>query len=165
MCCFPGHPMKSRHFSSPKKVATFVVFDPPARTFVPFMQKFVHHIAIGYIALLMLVKMLAMPIVYLEYALNKEYIAANLCENKDKPAMHCSGKCQLKKQLAKASETGDAQNQKGATQMPPADYCEEINPYSFSVIIPVAPSFVPYQAGSFPAGYKANVFHPPAPLA
>lgn len=142
----------------------FVVFDPSARTFAPFMQKFVHHIAIGYIALLMLVKMLAMPVVYLQYVLNKEYIAANLCENKNKPAMHCSGKCQLKKQLAKASETGDAQNQKGATSMPLADYCEEIKAYTFTVTIAVSPSFATYQAGSFPAGYKGNVFHPPAPL-
>jgi hypothetical protein len=129
------------------------------------MQKFVHHIAIGYIALLMLIKMLAMPIVYLEYALNKEYIASTLCVNKNKPAMHCSGKCQLKKQLAKASETGDAQNQKGATSMPPADYCEEIKQYTFSITILNAHSFAAFLPGAFPTGYKGNVFHPPASIA
>jgi len=31
----------------------------------------------------------------------KDYIAKNLCENKDKPQMHCEGKCCLKKKLAK----------------------------------------------------------------
>jgi len=35
------------------------------------------------------------------YYANKGYIAKNLCENKDKPKMHCDGKCCLKKKLAK----------------------------------------------------------------
>lgn len=35
------------------------------------------------------------------YQLNKEYIAKNLCENRDKPKMNCCGKCYLKKQLRK----------------------------------------------------------------
>lgn len=41
----------------------------------------------------------------LEYAINYDYIVAELCENKAKPEMHCNGKCHLKKELAKASET------------------------------------------------------------
>jgi hypothetical protein len=32
---------------------------------------------------------------------NKDYISKNLCENKDKPMLHCNGKCHLRKQLAK----------------------------------------------------------------
>lgn len=35
------------------------------------------------------------------YSINKDYISKVLCENKDKPKMHCNGKCLLKKQLAK----------------------------------------------------------------
>ncbi len=41
---------------------------------------------------------------YIEYLVNKEYIATVLCINKDKPEMHCNGKCHLTKQLKKASE-------------------------------------------------------------
>lgn len=33
------------------------------------------------------------------YQLNKEFIAANLCENKAKPKMKCEGKCQMKKKI------------------------------------------------------------------
>ena len=36
----------------------------------------------------------------LDYQLNKEYIAENLCINKAKPQLHCNGKCQLAKKLA-----------------------------------------------------------------
>lgn len=39
-----------------------------------------------------------------EYVVNYEYISEVLCENKDKPKMHCNGKCHLMKELAKASE-------------------------------------------------------------
>lgn len=35
---------------------------------------------------------------------NKDYIANVLCENKSKPALHCNGKCFLKKQLKKAEK-------------------------------------------------------------
>ena len=43
--------------------------------------------------------------VYLNYQLNKEYISKTLCVNKDKPQMHCNGKCHLKKQLDKEERT------------------------------------------------------------
>lgn len=36
------------------------------------------------------------------YQLNKTYIINALCENKDKPKMHCEGKCFLKKHLSLA---------------------------------------------------------------
>ena len=44
------------------------------------------------------------------YWLNKKYIADKLCINKSKPAMHCHGKCYLKKQLAKSSEEENEQS-------------------------------------------------------
>jgi len=44
---------------------------------------------------------------FIEYALNKDYIAKNLCVNRDKPKSCCQGKCHLKKQLAKSDESND----------------------------------------------------------
>lgn len=41
---------------------------------------------------------------YVDYAINKEYIAEVLCENQDEPELHCNGICHLKKQLKKAEE-------------------------------------------------------------
>ena len=40
-------------------------------------------------------------VVLADYYVHKDYIAKNLCENRDKPMMHCDGKCCLKKKLAK----------------------------------------------------------------
>lgn len=39
--------------------------------------------------------------ILINYQMNKDYISKNLCENKDKPMLHCNGKCHLRKQLAK----------------------------------------------------------------
>ncbi len=37
---------------------------------------------------------------WLDYALNRDKIAQTLCVNKDKPQLHCNGKCYLGKSLA-----------------------------------------------------------------
>jgi hypothetical protein len=39
-------------------------------------------------------------VLLLEFQWNRDYIAANLCENRTKPMLHCGGKCQLMKKLA-----------------------------------------------------------------
>lgn len=46
------------------------------------------------------------------YQLNKEYIARVLCENRDKPQMHCNGQCYLAKQL-KANQEKQAKEMAG----------------------------------------------------
>ncbi len=40
-------------------------------------------------------------IALLDYTVNKNFIAATLCENRERPACCCHGKCYLKKQLQK----------------------------------------------------------------
>lgn len=39
-------------------------------------------------------------VLLLEFAWNREYIAATLCENRAKPNLQCGGKCQLQKKMA-----------------------------------------------------------------
>ena len=54
--------------------------------------------------MLYLVAMLQPVVPLIEYYSNKEYIASVLCENRDKPALACNGKCYLEKQLKKANK-------------------------------------------------------------
>jgi hypothetical protein len=35
----------------------------------------------------------------MQFKANQSYIASVLCENKNKPEMHCNGRCHLKKEL------------------------------------------------------------------
>lgn len=47
----------------------------------------------------LLFQFLSRYLILVDYSLNKTYIAQNLCENKNKPSMHCNGKCYLNKKL------------------------------------------------------------------
>jgi len=42
--------------------------------------------------------------VFAGFELNKKYIAATLCENRDKPWLHCNGKCYFMKKIIQARE-------------------------------------------------------------
>jgi hypothetical protein len=57
------------------------------------------------IVLLISIFILARPAIpFLEYIVNYDYIVKELCENKEKPALKCNGKCHLMKELAKTAE-------------------------------------------------------------
>lgn len=43
-------------------------------------------------------------IIFAGYALNKDYITKTYCINKDKPKLHCNGKCHLAKELKSQEE-------------------------------------------------------------
>ena len=62
----------------------------------------------NYIALLLLmlisVKTILVPVVYLDFELRKDYIIQNLCENRFKPQLKCNGQCYLAKKLHKIAE-------------------------------------------------------------
>jgi hypothetical protein len=47
--------------------------------------------------------------IFTYYQVNKNYIAATLCENKEKPAMQCNGKCYLAKKM-KSQEQREQKN-------------------------------------------------------
>ena len=42
-----------------------------------------------------------------EYIANYEYIVEELCENRDKPALQCNGKCYLAKRISGTSENDE----------------------------------------------------------
>ena len=41
-----------------------------------------------------------MPLLYLDYELRKEFIIDNFCVNRNRPELHCDGKCYLATRLA-----------------------------------------------------------------
>ena len=56
------------------------------------------------ILLLVLSAYLIIPVLpVIDYLINKDYIAKNLCVNKDKPKSCCKGKCHMVKQLQKTN--------------------------------------------------------------
>lgn len=57
--------------------------------------------------------------VYAGFELNRNYIATTLCENRDKPAVHCDGKCYFAKKIKQADDkqaSDERQSQKSLFQ-------------------------------------------------
>ncbi|MDB5015291.1 MAG: hypothetical protein JWQ84_123 [Mucilaginibacter sp.] len=57
--------------------------------------------------------------IYAGFELNKNYIATKLCENRDKPWLHCNGKCYFIKKIRQAEEkekNDERQSQKNLFQ-------------------------------------------------
>ena len=90
------------------------------------MNKGIQQFTVIYLALIILIRMMAMPISLVEYAMNKNFIAANLCGNRLNTAVHCAGSCFLSKKLAKSSESQEAPDQKGNSKTVVIDFFESI---------------------------------------
>ena len=99
-------------------------------------------------------------IILIHHNVNKEYIAANLCENKDKPASHCEGKCHLKKQIDREekSEKNPVAQLKGAEVLL---YSKTAVPLSFFPRAATEVRFAPCDAGQVRSA-TVSVFHPPS---
>lgn len=54
--------------------------------------------------LALLSSILSKLFVYAEFKSNQAYIAATLCENRDRPELNCQGKCYLMKKLKDAED-------------------------------------------------------------
>ena len=98
-------------------------------------------------------------IILVNYELNKAEITAKYCINKDKPMLHCCGKCLLKRKLAEQEEQQKLPaypDNKTDIQL----YCSEslLNLYSSQInktdLIPANRSLLTLFEGN-------SVFHPP----
>lgn len=83
--------------------------------------------------------MLRCEIPYIQYAIFKEYIAENLCENKDKPKSCCEGKCFREKQVKIVNEADQEDNTSGKS-LPVPSQNKEIREFLFSKIIVPEPT-------------------------
>jgi hypothetical protein len=97
----------------------------------PEMNKVIHHCTVIYMSLIILIRMMAMPISLMEYALNKDFITSSLCENRFRPEVHCGGTCYLNKQLTRANDNQDTQNHQGTVKILIIDFFESITQPQF----------------------------------
>jgi hypothetical protein len=99
---------------------------------------------------------------YVEYAINKNYIAKNLCVMKDVPDNCCQGKCYLHERLSKCSEPAEAgtdDSKKSNQNKKVEDHLksEEILPIHFGKDIQQTNYYYP----DFIDSYISFVFVPP----
>lgn len=97
--------------------------------------------------------------IYAGFELNRNYIAAKLCENRNKPQLHCNGKCYFMKKLKQAEEnksTEERQAQKNLFQEAFYNQAERVTFYS--VLLSVTP--VPNHRIALPQQTR-DIYQPP----
>ncbi|HWB64973.1 MAG TPA: hypothetical protein VG603_15755 [Chitinophagales bacterium] len=116
------------------------------------------------IAILLLSALLAQTsvnlLLFASYEVNKTYIATHLCENRDKPQLHCNGHCHLVKELnnEEKKDQSPAGNLKEHYEMPlfsETSYCQ------VPLVIAQPVNFIPAYLIKPYSTILYSVFHPP----
>ena len=93
------------------------------------------------------------------FELNKQFIATELCVNKDKPEMNCNGKCYLMKKLKQAQDK--EQKQERQAQKTQVQDALIVNPITFKrYVLTESTLHIPFSTG-MPQSIKNSIFHPP----
>jgi hypothetical protein len=114
---------------------------------------------------LMLVKVWVIPLLYLDFEVRRDYIIANLCENRARPQMNCNGKCYLAKRIATLEEQEKRQAEKSYMARL-LDHAMD-HRTSFSFLPPMlsfeVPHLLHFPYSSLLAAYQLphDIFHPP----
>jgi hypothetical protein len=97
--------------------------------------------------------------IFAGFELNRHYIAANLCENRDKPWLHCNGKCYFIKKIKQAQENernDERQSQKNLFQ---EAFITASSPIQFQKRLLYIID-TPYHSGGL-AQFNGTLFRPP----
>ena len=97
------------------------------------------------------------------YRINQDYIAKNLCVNRDKPMMNCNGQCFLAKKLQAAEDKEQKSNSERLDKMPEVVLSFQAIQSVFTARFP-ASEFVENHFSSTefsPSSAAKGFFHPP----
>lgn len=72
---------------------------------------------------------------WVDYAINYEYIAGELCVNKDHPELQCNGKCHLTKELAEVNQSS-SENEQQFPQIDAEELIHHVLPIKEISVIP-----------------------------
>jgi hypothetical protein len=97
--------------------------------------------------------------IYAGFELNRNYIASKLCENRDKPWLHCGGRCYFVKKIKQAEEkdkSGERQTQKNLFQ---EAFCPAPAHLKFHAVL-LRVMLLPNDVPALPQ-IPGTIFHPP----
>ncbi|AEV31525.1 hypothetical protein [Owenweeksia hongkongensis] len=98
-----------------------------------------------------------------DFVIHQDYIAKNLCENRDKPEMECGGKCVLMQKLKLTeNEQDEPQQLPQITQMECFSFV--VNDFTFQPIESLqadSSENLPAPTNRVESMYTHDIFHPP----
>ncbi len=97
--------------------------------------------------------------VFTGFELNRKYIAAELCVNKNKPELNCNGKCYLMKKLKQAQDKEEKQERQ--SRKPQVQEALAVTPFLFKqYVFTEMKLHIPASMGK-PQDNQNSVFQPP----
>jgi hypothetical protein len=96
---------------------------------------------------------------YAGYELNKNYIVTKLCENRNKPWLHCNGKCYLMKKIKQAEEKQNASERETQKNLIQESICQDTSEMKFFTRL-LQVLAIPNNRIELADGYNA-IFRPP----
>lgn len=114
---------------------------------------------------LMLVKAWVIPLLYLDFEIRRDYIVANLCENRNRPQLNCNGKCYLAKRIAETKKQEERQAEQNYMASLIYQVMDTREHNYFSVPTPVFEiplnHFFNYKSPFSASSVVDDIFHPP----
>ena len=101
-------------------------------------------------------------VVEVNFFANQDSIAKTLCENRDKPMMHCNGRCQLCKRLAKQDNQDKDNPERKAENRNEVLFCQETGCLLTQPSIYFISSLYSAMTSGEPVDRASAIFHPPA---
>ena len=100
--------------------------------------------------------------VYAGFQLNQDYIAKNLCVNRNRPEMHCNGRCYLMSKLKQVNEKEKKQAARDNLNRMETSFLQRACTISFKAPVTalVVTNFPHYQY-TYCSQYITTVFRPP----
>ncbi|HEY8919023.1 MULTISPECIES: hypothetical protein [unclassified Chitinophaga] len=95
-----------------------------------------------------------------EYELNRDYIAKNLCVNRNKPKMHCNGKCHMMRKM-KQEEKSEQENPERRAENKLEIICAAFSPAHLNHSLIVSTIQYPNLQVNTCTVFVAAPFHPP----
>lgn len=108
----------------------------------------------------MLAQTFSKALIVAEYRLNRDYIAKFLCVNRDKPKMHCNGRCHLMKKI-KQEEKKDQDNPERRAENKFEIITATFQPASIAPVRTVSDMEYPVFQESICTDFASSFFHPP----
>lgn len=100
-------------------------------------------------------------VIVVDFYANQDYIAKNLCENRDKPMLHCCGRCLLRKRLANQDKQ-DKNNPERETNNKEVLFFQEASRAAYTPVFTTAVTAYRTFDDGAPIDQAVGIFHPPA---
>ncbi|QXV66618.1 hypothetical protein INP83_05930 [Mucilaginibacter sp. 21P] len=97
--------------------------------------------------------------IYAGFELNRNYIATKLCENRNKPQLHCNGKCYFMKKLKQAEENKSTEERQAQKNLFQEAFYNQANKVTFYNVL-LSVTKVPNHRIALPQQIR-DIYQPP----